>query len=566
VHIDMEMWTEIRRKVLVEGVSKRQIRRDCRIGSETLAKILANPEPSGYRLRVVRPKPMLGAFTGVIDEILVSDRDAPPKQRHTGRRIFERLRDEYGYRGGDTQVRDYVAETKWHLKKVFVPLSHPAGEVQFDFGEATVVIAGERCKAALAVMTLPFSDAWHVSAYPRECTETFQAGHVAAFEFFAGVPTRTSYDNTAIAVKKVVGPNQRGLTTEFLRLESHFLFDHHFCRVGRGNEKGYVEGLVGYSRRNTLVPVPEFATHDFVDGCRDRNVRFSVGLPVDQRVRDSVLLAQEEDWIPAVETDGSDRDGAWVIELTDLIDFTNWPEHTRVIARRERPHPGAQLSLFDQHEGFRHQIFITDQPDTDIALLELRHRNRAHVENRIRAAKDTGLRNLPCADVVCNDAWLQLVLIAQELIAWSQALCFDGALKIAEQKRLRHRVFHAAAAVVHSGGQVIVRFQRTWPWVDDIVTASTRLASRSLPEPREHCTVTGTTAGDTRPKRARPTREPHAHPPPRRTQVLAPPTTNSSTRSAPKTRSLNRLLKCPGLPHTRSTDIAHRAALDPASE
>ena len=217
------------------------------------------------------------------------------------------------------------------------------------------------------------------------------------------------------------------------------------------------------------------ATHDFVDGCHDRRVRFSVGLPVDQRVRDSLLLAQEEDWIPAVETDGSVRDGAWVIELTDLIDFDRWPEHTRVIARRERPHPGAQLSLFDQHEGFRHQIFITDQPDPNIAALELRHRHRAHVENRIRAAKDTGLRNLPCADVVCNDAWLQLVLIAQDLIAWTQALCFDGALKIAEPKRLRHRVFHAAAAVVHSGGQLIIRFQRTWPWVDDIVTAFTRL-------------------------------------------------------------------------------------------
>jgi len=157
------------------------------------------------------------------------------------------------------------------------------------------------------------------------------------------------------------------------------------------------------------------ATHEFVDGCRDRGVRFSIGLPVDQRVRDSLLLAQEEDWIAAVESDGSERDGAWVTELTDLIDFDRWPEHTRVIARRERPHPGAQLSLFDTAEGFRHQIFITDQPDRDIAKLELRHRHRAHIENRIRAAKDTGLRNLPCADVVCNDAWLQLVLIAQDL-------------------------------------------------------------------------------------------------------------------------------------------------------
>jgi Transposase DDE domain group 1 len=216
------------------------------------------------------------------------------------------------------------------------------------------------------------------------------------------------------------------------------------------------------------------ATHDFVDGCVDRGVRFSIGLPVDQRVRNAVCLAQEEHWIPAVETDGSARDGAWIIELTDLIEH-GWPEGTRVIARRERPHPGAQLTLFDMAEGFRHQVFITDQTDTDIAALELRHRHRAHVENRIRAAKDTGLRNFPCVDVVCNDAWLQLVLCAQDLIAWMQALCFDGALRVAEPKRLRHRVFHAAAAIAHTGGQTIVRFQHGWPWTCDIVTAFCRL-------------------------------------------------------------------------------------------
>jgi hypothetical protein len=216
------------------------------------------------------------------------------------------------------------------------------------------------------------------------------------------------------------------------------------------------------------------ATHDFVDGCRDRGVRFSIGLPIDVRVREALCLAQEEDWGPAVETDGSARKGAWVTELTGLIEH-EWPEGTRVIARRERPHPGAQLTLFDTAEGFRHQVFITDQTGVDIAALELRHRHRAHVENRIRAAKDTGLRNLPCVDVVCNDAWLQLVLCAQDLIAWMQALCFEGALRVAEPKRLRHRVFHAAAAIARTGGQTIVRFQRTWPWVTDIVTAFTRL-------------------------------------------------------------------------------------------
>lgn len=266
----MELWSEVRRRVLVEGVSKREICRDYKLGWRTLEKILEHAEPPGYRFRVERALPKLGPFIGLIDEMLEADRDAPPKQRHTARRIFHRLRDEHGYRGSEVQVRRYVAQHRRHGAEVFVPLSHPPGEAQFDFGEATVVIAGERTKAAFAVMTLPFSDAWHLSAYPRECTETFQAAHVAAFEFFGGVPTRTSYDNTTIAVKKVVG-RERELTREFLRLESHFLFAHHFCRVARGNEKGVVEGLVGYGRRNTMVPVPEFdsfaALNAYLEAC-----------------------------------------------------------------------------------------------------------------------------------------------------------------------------------------------------------------------------------------------------------------------------------------------------------
>jgi len=253
----MNEWTEIRRKVLVEGVSKRSIRRNYRIGSEALEKILANPEPPGYRQRVPRPKPQLGQFLGVIDEILEADKTAPPKQRHTARRIFERLRDEYGYAGCSSQVRAAVARARLRQKEVFVPLSHPPGHAQFDFGEATVVIAGEARKVALALMTLPYSDAYFLSAYPRECTETFHAGHQAGFDFYGGVPLRTSYDNTSIAVSKIVG-RERLLTREFLRLQSHFLFEAHFCRVRRGNEKGHVETHVGYARRNLLVPVPSF--------------------------------------------------------------------------------------------------------------------------------------------------------------------------------------------------------------------------------------------------------------------------------------------------------------------
>ncbi len=297
MHTDMEMWTEIRRRVLVEGASKRSIRREFRIGSQTLAKMLAGAEQPGYRLAAPRAKPKLGAFLGVIDEILVSDRDAPPKQRHTARRIFERLRDEHGYEGGESQVRAAVAAATRSSREVFVPLSHPPGEAQFDFGEATVVIAGERAKAAFAVMSLPFSDAFFVRAFPRECTETFQAAHVAAFAFFGGVPTRISYDNTTIAVKKVVG-SERELTTAFLRLESHFLFRHRFCRVGRGNEKGHVENLVGYGRRNFMVPVPECASFAELNAsleaaCRadlDRRVRGKPAFKVELLAEDQAAM------------------------------------------------------------------------------------------------------------------------------------------------------------------------------------------------------------------------------------------------------------------------------------
>lgn len=266
----MELWTEIRRKVLVEGVSKRSILRDYRIGHQLLAKILANPEPRGYQLTGVRAKPKLAEFLPVIDQILDDDKTAPKKQRHTARRIFERLRDEYGYTGGITQVKEAVARSKRYSKEVFVPLSHPPGRAQYDFGEATVVIAGKLERAHLCLITLPYSDVYFVSAYPRECTETFHAGHTAGFRFFGAVPARISYDNTSIAVSKVVG-RERTLTSEFLRLQSHFLFEHHFCNVARGNEKGHVETHVGYARRNLLVPVPSFPTwaavNEYLAGC-----------------------------------------------------------------------------------------------------------------------------------------------------------------------------------------------------------------------------------------------------------------------------------------------------------
>jgi transposase len=293
----MDQWALIRRRVLVEGASKRSVLRDYGIGHQALAKILANPEPPGYQMSEARRKPVLGPYLGVIDEILAADREAPPKQRHTARRIFERLRDEYGYGGCYSQVQAAVASAKRYSKEAFVPLSHPPGHAQFDFGEAVVEIAGVRCKAALGVITLPYSDTYFVSAYPRECTETFQAAHVAGFQFFGAVPLRTSYDNTSIAVTKVIG-RERELTRAFLALESHYLFEHHFCHVGRGNEKGHVETHVGYCRRNLLVPVPSFASwaalNDYLAACcyadLFRRVRGKAGTKAERLVDDRAAM------------------------------------------------------------------------------------------------------------------------------------------------------------------------------------------------------------------------------------------------------------------------------------
>jgi len=252
----MEQWAEIRRRVLVQGDSKRSIRRELGIHWDTLAKILTHSEPPGYRQRQPRAKPKIGPFIGVIDQILTDDQKVHRKQRHTAKRILDRLRDEYGYTGGYTAVKEAVRHWRAGHREVFVPLVHPPGEAQVDFGTAEVVLEGVKTKVALFVMTLMYSDAVFCCVYPRECTETFLDGHVRAFAFFGGVPKRISYDNSKIAVARIVGPRQRELTSAFLRLTSHYLFEPHFCLVRRANEKGQVEGLVGFTRRNFLVPVP----------------------------------------------------------------------------------------------------------------------------------------------------------------------------------------------------------------------------------------------------------------------------------------------------------------------
>jgi hypothetical protein len=212
------------------------------------------------------------------------------------------------------------------------------------------------------------------------------------------------------------------------------------------------------------------ATHDFVDALHQRGIAFSVGHPVDGRVRDALLLVQEEDWRPALNRDGTTRKGSWIVEITNLIDLSGWPEGSRMIARREHPHPGAQLSLFDQENEFRHQVVLTDVGGS-AAQVEAGHRGHARVEDRIRCAKDTGLDTFPCADVVRNMAWLQTVLIAIDLLIWTQHLGFDGALRIAEPKRFRQRVLHVGARITTSSRRVKLRIQQAWPWSTEIAHA-----------------------------------------------------------------------------------------------
>ena len=269
----MEIWSEIRREVLTGALSKRAAIAKYKVGWHTLKKMLAHDEQPGYRQAKQRPRPKLDVFLPLIRQMLEEDGKAPPKQKHTARRIFERLRDEHGYTGGETVVKDAVREWRISRREVFLPLSHPPGEAQVDFGEATIRIAGQETKVALFVMTLPYSGAMLVQAFPKECTETFMEGHRRAFEEFGGVPTRISYDNSGIAVIEVLKGRERKLTREFLRLQSHYLFTEHFCLVRRANEKGHVERLLGTARKRFLVPVPdvdsiETLNRRLVEACR----------------------------------------------------------------------------------------------------------------------------------------------------------------------------------------------------------------------------------------------------------------------------------------------------------
>jgi hypothetical protein len=221
------------------------------------------------------------------------------------------------------------------------------------------------------------------------------------------------------------------------------------------------------------------ATHAFVDGLRQRGIEFSIGFPLTEDVAQAVLRLPERAWTSCMDQTCELREGAECAEVTHLLDLSAWPEGTRAICRREDPHPGAQLTFTDV-DGHRFQVFITDSDDPDLAYLEARHRGHARVEDRIRCGKDTGLSNLPFHGFAANQAWLTLVLVAADLVAWAQHLCLDGALARAEPKRLRFALWHVAGRLVRTGRRLILRLPRTWPWATELALAFRRLRALRL--------------------------------------------------------------------------------------
>jgi Transposase DDE domain group 1 len=220
------------------------------------------------------------------------------------------------------------------------------------------------------------------------------------------------------------------------------------------------------------------ASHWFVEECRHRNIGYTIGYQVDHRVRAAVYWTKEDTWDPAIEPNGRLRVGAEITELTDRVDMTTWPTGTRLIVRREDPHPGAQLSLFDTIEGKRHTAFITDSPG-EPAELELRHRQRGRAESVIRDVKACGMTKFPFDDVVNNSTWLHLCFAANDLLAWGRAISLTGTLRKATPKTIRYRILHVAART--SPGHQHLRLDQTWPWTTQITDAITTIHQRLQP-------------------------------------------------------------------------------------
>lgn len=257
-----ELYLKVRRAHFQDRLSGRQIARDFRVSRDSVRKMLAYSELPGYRPTAAIKRPKLDGFINQIDEWVAEDKGRPRKQRHTAKRIFERLRDECGFDGGYTIVKDYVRSKKRGSREMFVPLSHPPGHAQADFGEALVLIGGVEQKAYFFALDLPHSDACYVRAYPTANIEAWLDGHVHAFAFFGPVPRSVLYDNDRCLVAKIMPNGERQRTQRFSAILSHYVIRDRYGRPGKGNDKGKVEGLVGHSRCNFMMPMPRFTSWD----------------------------------------------------------------------------------------------------------------------------------------------------------------------------------------------------------------------------------------------------------------------------------------------------------------
>jgi len=243
-------------------MSRREAAKQFGISRESVKKMLSFSVPPGYRRSAPVRRPKLDGFTEIIEQWLRDDLGQRTKQRHTAKRVFERLRDEHGFTGGYTIVKDYVREHRRRGREMFVPLHHPPGHAQADFGEATVVIGGVERTAHFFAFDLPQSDACFVRAYPAATAEAWVDGHVHAFAFFGRVPQSVLYDNDRCLVARILPDGTRKRATLFSGFLSHYLIRDRYGRPGKGNDKGAVEGLVGWARRTFMVPLPRFATWD----------------------------------------------------------------------------------------------------------------------------------------------------------------------------------------------------------------------------------------------------------------------------------------------------------------
>ncbi|HTM84111.1 MAG TPA: IS1380 family transposase [Mycobacterium sp.] len=284
-------------------------------------------------------------------------------------------------------------------------------------------------------------------------------------------------DNTREALAGILRPGRAGSNTAADHIA---VLDAALAQIPDPHRYG-VELLV---RADTAGCSQAFLAH--IRGLREvgTDTFFSVGVPVTEPIRDAITHATA--WIPALQTDGDLRDGAEIVEITHLVAagvLASFPAGTRLIVRRERPHPGAQLDLFDTIEGWRHQVMATDTPvgGGSIQYLEVRHRGHARVEDRIRCGKDTGFGRFPSRQFAINTAWLQLALTACDLLAWTQLLLLDGELAVAEPKRLRYRLLHVAARITHGGRRRYLHLAASWPWAADLARAFTKLTQ--LPRP-----------------------------------------------------------------------------------